>query len=91
LFSDVSKLMMPGHRQGISPHWKSFMAARPAPYTCIACIKESAHALSNVERLMAGQEGDAVGLKIRTAGEARRWIQSLDLGRCPCLTVRRNY
>lgn len=91
MFSDPITLMMPEKRYAETPLCTGSMASRPAPHVCVACIQESAGALSNVERIMAGQEGEAVGLKLQTTHEARKWIRSLDQGRCPCLTVNKYY
>lgn len=91
MFFDVDTLMMPEKRHEVAPYCTGSMASRPAPHVCASCIRESAGVLSNVERIMTGPEGEAVGLKLRTTHEATKWIKSLDQGHCPCLMVKKSY
>ena len=60
---------------------------QPAPQMCVNCIESSGGALSNIQRVMAGpNNGVVVGVKLRSAAEVQGWMESLDTGRCPCLS-----
>jgi len=64
-----------------------WLKAPPAPQICAACIQASGGSLGNIERIMTGSHGDAVGVKLRNAADVDEWMKSLGEGRCPCLHV----
>jgi hypothetical protein len=58
---------------------------------CAACIQSSGSALSNVERIMTGPDGEAVGVKMRSADDVRNWIQAIELGHCHCYPIMNSF